>query len=102
MRAFHIGISIINLLCAGTALVGFIAHIPGLLALGVFFGYWANLAAVIVGLWVLLLISARAFSGGARELLSSHWLAVANGTVVVLAWVSFFAIGKLSTGGGAQ
>ena len=100
MRALHIGISILNLLCAGTAFIGFIAQIPSALAFGVFVGYWANLAAVVIGLWLLLLLSVRAFSGGARELFSRHWLAVANGAVVILAWVSFFAIGKLPTGGG--
>lgn len=92
MSVLHIGISIVNLLCAVTAFVGLITHIPSALTFGVLIGYWANLAAVAIALWVLLLLSVRAFSGGARELISRHWLAIANGAVVVLAWVLYFAV----------
>jgi hypothetical protein len=98
MNPWHVTLSVLNLLCLASAIIGITAHIPTALAFGVFVGYFVNLLAVAVAIGVVILLAVRARSDRWRRLFESSWLGLVNGAVVLLAWLGLFAVGKLPGG----
>lgn len=91
MYPIHKFISIANLLCL-TCVALFLFGGTGFSGLGisVFFGYFANLAAIGVGAATLLLIAVKARKGDGIITCKQHWLGIVNALAVVLAWSPVF------------
>lgn len=84
-------ISFLNLICllgavlfmhGGTSFSGF--------GVSIFFGYFANLTAITVGVVTGAMIGIRAAHGDGRAAWNRHWLGILNAFAVVLAWVPVF------------
>ena len=88
MHPAHIAVSAACLLCGSLAVLGLTYQIPGMVASGVYFGYFATIGAILVGLFIGGSAAARALSSAAKPYLARHWLALLNGAVSV----AFYAI----------
>lgn len=88
MHPVHIFISIVNILCLIAVAMTFSghagSHAEALVTYGVFFGYFANSAAIISAALVLLLVLIRIIRRSSTNSLKRHWLGLANGGVVLL------------------
>ena len=81
------------------ALIGIIYGVVPLLSFGIFFGYFANLFAVVVSLFLVVLLIARIPAGKAKKLFYTSWLGFLNGGFVILAWTIFFIVGDIPIAG---
>jgi hypothetical protein len=99
MSPLHLSVSAINIACLVAALVGGTLGISQMLAAGIFFGYFANLLAVLTAAIVAILLLLRVRTGEARATFARSWLGLFNGAVVILAWAVFFAVGKWRVAG---
>ena len=88
MHPAHIAISTACLLCGALAALGLAYQVPAMVASGVYFGYFATVAAILVGLFIGGSAAARALSRVAKPYLARHWLALLNAGVSVV----FYAI----------
>ena len=95
MNLFHISISVINIICGISALAGYIYEVIPLLSYGIFFGYFANLFAVLISLYLVVLFIIRIKTGREKELFSTEWLGFTNGAIVLLVWVIFLSVGQI-------
>ena len=94
MHPGHIAISGVCLLCGVSAVVGYFIPATNLLGLGVFFGYWATLSAIVIGIFVAGFLFDRAREGKAREFIRKSWLGLANAAVALSFWVWVIAYGS--------
>ena len=88
MHPAHIAVSVACLLCGSLAAVGLAYQVPVMVASGVYFGYFATIGAILVGLFIGGSAAARALARTAKPYLARHWLALLNGGVSV----AFYAI----------
>jgi hypothetical protein len=61
----------------------------------VFIGYWANIAAIVVAFFILILAIARIPLNATRQLLTASWLGLLNGAIVLLLWAVLVASGQV-------
>ena len=94
MHPGHIAVSAVCLLCGLSAVVGYLVPSPGLLGSGVFFGYWATLAAIVIAIFVAGLLLDRARKGQAQPFIRRSWLGLANGGVALMFWLWVIAYGS--------
>lgn len=99
MAPIHVLISVWNLACVVGLILGFVWPCSGLLQFSIVFGYWANLAAIVTGFVLFLLLVVRLVSERANALLKESWLGFVNAAIVTL----FYAllITNRLCGGGA-
>ena len=67
----------------------------GLLSFAIVGGYFANLMAVLVSAFLIVVVVLRGRTGKAGTTLRANWLGVVSAAVVVLAWSVYFAVGTL-------
>lgn len=99
MKPLYVGVAALNLLCLAALVIGFALDTgsakAGLLSCAVAGGYFANLVAVLVSAFLIVVVVLRGLTGQAGTTLRANWLGVASGVVVVLAWSVYFAVGTL-------
>jgi hypothetical protein len=99
MKPFYVGVAALNLVCLAALVVAFALGTgsakAGLLSFAVVGGYFANLMAVLVSAFLIVVVVLRGRTGQAGTTLRANWLGVASGAVVVLAWSAYFAVGAL-------
>jgi hypothetical protein len=100
MHPLHVTISVLNVVCLTSALIGYFARNTAALTFGIFVGYWANALAILVAFVVALLLAIRFRSGGAPSTFRTSWLGLANGAFVLLFWSVAFAVPSLLAAGG--
>jgi hypothetical protein len=88
MHPAHVAVSAACLLCGSLAVLGLTYEVPAMVASGVYFGYFATISAVLVGLFIGGSAVARALSNAAKPYLARHWLALLNSGVSA----AFYAI----------
>ena len=83
----HKIVAIANLACLAGALI-FLIRMEWSQPFGLayYLGYFANVAAVLIGLILTVYVLSRAVQGYGRQVWRRHWLGVFNGLAVVFAW----------------
>jgi hypothetical protein len=99
MNRLHIGVAALNLCALAAMLSAFLIDSEyareRLVTFAVLGGYLGNFVAVLVFLAVSVAMLLWAANGRGRIVLRDHWLALANGALVLLAWGIYFAVGNL-------
>ena len=86
MNAYHVFVSVFNIMCGAAVIVGSNFDMGGIAGLGVYLGYFANLIAIAICLFLVVLLIIRIPSGTSKKLLASSWLGFLNGFAVVGIW----------------
>jgi hypothetical protein len=84
MHPAHVAVSVVCLACGLSVVAAYLDPSYGSLGgLGVFFGYWATLAAIVIGVLVAGVLFERARDGKARAFVRKSWLGLVNGAVAL-------------------
>jgi len=86
MNAYHILVSVVNIICGTAFVIGSNFDAGWLAGIAIIVGYFANLIAVFTCLFLIVLLIIRTPSGASKKLLLSQWLGFLNGLSVVGVW----------------